>query len=181
MGLATRVQLTFEKRAVSFVFNSLSLYWSLRKRELYTELPFWVSSVQPLNHVWLFATPWTAACQASLSITNSQSFHKLMSIESAMPSNCLILCRPLLFLLGQWATKACRGTLPIHGWPHQNYLVCQSTLVFWVISPVCDEIHLVPVAKLTDGYLGAKLFSSGLMRKFKCNLHFIFNSDMTNI
>ena len=55
------------------------------------------SSVQLfLSHVQLFATPWTAACQASLSITNSQSFLKLMSIKSVMPSNHLILCRPLL-------------------------------------------------------------------------------------
>ena len=45
----------------------------------------------------LFATPWTAACQASLSITNSRSLLKLMSIESVMPSNHFILCRPLLF------------------------------------------------------------------------------------
>ena len=48
--------------------------------------------------VWPFATPWTAACQASLSTTNSQSLPKLMSIESMMPSNHLILCRPLLLL-----------------------------------------------------------------------------------
>ena len=53
-------------------------------------------SVQLLNSVQLFATPWTAACQASLSITNSLSLHKLMSIESVMQSNHLILCRPLL-------------------------------------------------------------------------------------
>ena len=53
-------------------------------------------SVQSLSHVWLFVTPWTAACQASLSITNSQSLLQLMSIESVMPSNHLILCRPLL-------------------------------------------------------------------------------------
>ena len=51
-----------------------------------------------LSHVRLFATPWTAARQASLSITNSQSLLKLMSIESVMPSNHLILCRPLLLL-----------------------------------------------------------------------------------
>ena len=57
------------------------------------------SSVQSLNRVRLFATPWTAARQASLSITNSQSLPKLMSIESVMPSNHLILCRPLLCLL----------------------------------------------------------------------------------
>ena len=50
-----------------------------------------------LSHVRLFATPWTAACQASLSITNSRSLLKLMSIESMMPSNHLILCCPLLF------------------------------------------------------------------------------------
>ena len=53
------------------------------------------SSVQLLSRVWLFATPWTAACQASLSITNSQSPLKPMSIESVMPSSHLILCRPL--------------------------------------------------------------------------------------
>ena len=56
------------------------------------------SSVQLLSHVWLFATPWTTALQASLSITNSRSPPKPMSIESVMPSNYLILCRPLLLL-----------------------------------------------------------------------------------
>ena len=59
---------------------------------------FQFSPVQSLSHVWLFATPWTAACQASLSITNSQSPPKPMSIESVMPSNHLILCCPLLLL-----------------------------------------------------------------------------------
>ena len=54
------------------------------------------SSVQLLSRVRVFATPWTTACQASLSITNSWSLLKLMSIESVMPSNHLILCRPLL-------------------------------------------------------------------------------------
>ena len=56
------------------------------------------SSAQSLNGVRLFATPWIAARQASLSITNSQSLLKLMSIESVMPSSHLILCRPLLLL-----------------------------------------------------------------------------------
>ena len=54
--------------------------------------------VQSLSNVWLFATPWTAACQASLSFTSSQSFLKLTSIELVMPSNHLILCHPLLLL-----------------------------------------------------------------------------------
>ena len=58
----------------------------------------WNLSVQLLSCVQLFVTPWTAACQASLSITNSQSLLKLMSIESVMPSNRLILCCPFLLL-----------------------------------------------------------------------------------
>ena len=57
------------------------------------------SSAQSLSRVWLFATPWIAARQASLSLMNSRSLLKLMSIESVMPSNHLILCRPLLLLL----------------------------------------------------------------------------------
>ena len=63
--------------------------------------PVWLfrfSSVQSLSRVRLFATPWIAACQASLSITNSQSVLKLMPIESVKPSSLLILCRPLLLL-----------------------------------------------------------------------------------
>ena len=57
-----------------------------------------IVAVQPLSHVWFFATPWITACQASLSITNSWGLLKLMSIESVMPSNHLILCPPLLLL-----------------------------------------------------------------------------------
>ena len=61
-------------------------------------LEVFISSVQSLSRVWTFVTPWTTACQASLSITNSQGLLKLMSIESVMPSNHLILCHPLLLL-----------------------------------------------------------------------------------
>ena len=53
------------------------------------------SSVQSLTHIRLFVTPWTAACQSSLAITNSQTLLKLMSLKLVMPSNHLILCRPL--------------------------------------------------------------------------------------
>ena len=70
-----------------------------------TNFPVWsdlltihLSSVQSLSHVQLFATPWTVACQASLSITNSWSLLKLMSIKLVMPYNHLILCHPLLLL-----------------------------------------------------------------------------------
>ena len=62
--------------------------------QLYNSLEF--SSVQSLSPVWLFVTPWAAACQASLSNTNSWSLPKLMSIESVIPSNHLIHCHPLL-------------------------------------------------------------------------------------
>ena len=62
-------------------------------------ISIWVSLVQLLNYLWLFQTPWTAARQASLSITNSQNLFKLMSIESVMPYNHLILCCPILLLL----------------------------------------------------------------------------------
>ena len=70
-------------------FPSLLTYWLLH---------FQFSSVQSLSHVWLFVTPWTTAHQASLSIINSQSLPKLMSIELVMPSNHLILYCPLLLL-----------------------------------------------------------------------------------
>ena len=64
-----------------------------------TKNVFTISSVQSLGHVQFFATPWTAASQASLSITNSQSLLKLTSIPSVMPSNHLVLCRPILLPL----------------------------------------------------------------------------------
>ena len=64
----------------------------------YHFIPIQFSSVQPLSHVRLFVTPWTAARQASLSNTNSLRLLKLMSIESVMPSSHLILCHPLLLL-----------------------------------------------------------------------------------
>ena len=72
-----------------------------RRASKSSKVDFWghlFSLVQLLSHIRLFATPWTAACQASLSITSSQSLLKLMSIELVMPSNHLILCRPLLLL-----------------------------------------------------------------------------------
>ena len=70
------------------------LFWSFK----YISSILCLSSVQSLSHVQLFATPWTTARQASLFITNSQGLLKLMSIESVMPSNHLILCSPLLLL-----------------------------------------------------------------------------------
>ena len=70
--------------------------WQMRSGEsFFTTYPFQFTSVQSLSLVRLFVTPWTAAHQASLSITNSWSLLTLMSIELVMPSNHLIFCRPL--------------------------------------------------------------------------------------
>ena len=73
--------------------DKLQFFIQTTKRTLHIQT---FSSVQSLSHVWFFA--WTAACQASLSITSSQSLLKLLSIESEMSSNHLIFCRPLLLL-----------------------------------------------------------------------------------
>ena len=72
--------------------------WNLIKLKSFCTRKETISSVQSLSHVRLFATPLTAAHQASLSITNSQSLPTPMSIDSVMPSNHLILCHPLLLL-----------------------------------------------------------------------------------
>ena len=80
---------------------------------------FQFSSVQSLSCVRLFAAPWTALCQASLSITNSQNLLKLMSIESVMPSNHLILCGSLLLPTSIFLTIrvfSCESVLHIR-WP----------------------------------------------------------------
>ena len=70
----------------------------LKTTKRYHLSPFRISSVQSLSRVWLFATPWIAARQASLSVTNSRSPLRLTSIKSVMPSSHLILCCPFLLL-----------------------------------------------------------------------------------
>ena len=75
-----------------------SFIYSFTKMFILKEFGEIHQSVQSLSRVWLFATPWIAACQASLSITNSRSSLRLTSIESVMPSSHLILSRPLLLL-----------------------------------------------------------------------------------
>ena len=77
-----------------FIFKRLLKKW----KESHSLEERFVSLVQLLSRVQLSATPWTIACQASLSITNSPSLLKLIPIESVMPSNHLILCHPLLLL-----------------------------------------------------------------------------------
>ena len=100
---STRIQQT---QATSSFFNSSDLHiieqWFLWILVIHCDFVLcfllFSCSVQSLSHVWLFATPWTTARQASPSITNSWSSPKLMCIQSVMPSSHLILCHPLLLL-----------------------------------------------------------------------------------
>ena len=80
--------------------KKLLIKWSQTQKAHIIWFPYIkFSSIQSLSCLWLFVTPWTATRQASLSITNSRSLLKLMSFESVMPSNHIILCHPLLLLL----------------------------------------------------------------------------------
>ena len=127
----------------------------------------WVASmsfvVQLLSHAWLFVTPWTAACQASLSFANSQSLLKLMSIESVIPSNHLVLCHPLLLssVFPSIRVFSNESVLCIR-WPK-----CQS-FSFNVVLPVNSQ-HWFPL-----GWTGLiSLQSKGLLGVFsKTNLCF---------
>jgi len=116
--------------------------------ELWQEGEF--SSVQSLSHVQLFVTPWTAAHQASLSITNSLSLLKLMSIESVMPSHHLILCRPLLLPLSVFPSIrvfSSESVLPIR-WPKYwsfSFNISPSKEYSGLISITIDRFNLLAV------------------------------------
>ena len=86
--------MSYQKFFTCMSFTIIFIALNINKSMILT----FYSWVQSLSHVWLFATPWTTACQASLSITNSKSLLKFRSIESVMPSNHLILFRPLFLL-----------------------------------------------------------------------------------
>ena len=107
-------------------------------------------SVQLLSHVRLFATPWTAARQASLSITNSQRLPKLMSIESVMPSKHFILCRPLLLLPSIFPSATVFSNESAHRirWPKYwsfSFNICPSNEHPELISFRMDWVDLLAV------------------------------------
>ena len=108
------------------------------------------SLVQLLSHIRLFVIPWTAARQASLSITNSQSVLQLMSIESVMLSNHLILCHPLLFLPSLFPSIRVfsnESVLPIR-WPNYwsfNFSISLSNEYSGLISFKMDWLDLLAV------------------------------------
>ena len=87
-----------EKRGQLYRYRNFRIDYHFQYMDTKIDPGIVISSVQSLSRVRLFAAPWTAARQASLSITNFQSLPKFMSIESVMPSNHLILCHPLLLL-----------------------------------------------------------------------------------
>ena len=134
--------------------NKLLLYGSLLQDPEYPlgellKIMFQFRSVQLLSHVWLFATPWTAACQASLSITNSRSPLRFTSIESVMPSSHLILCRPLLPLPSIFPSiRVFSSESPLHiRWPVLEFQLQHQSLQWtprtdllwdWLVGSPCN-------------------------------------------
>ena len=116
------------------------------------------SSVQLLSRVWLFVTPWTAACQASLSITNSQSLPRLISVELVMPSNHLILCHPLLLLLSIFPSiRVFSNESVLHiRWPKYwslSFNISLSNAYSGLISFSIDWLDLLAVQGTLKGLL----------------------------
>ena len=116
------------------------------------------SSVHLLSRVRLFLTPWTAECQASLSITNSQSLLKLMSIESVMPSNHLILCCPFLLPLPIFSSIRVFSNEPVlcSRWPKYwsyNFSISPSNEYSGLISFRVDWLDLLVVQETLKSLL----------------------------
>ena len=111
-------------------------------------LTYFTFVVQSLSRVWLLATPWTAARQASLSFTNSWSLLKLMSIESVMPSNHLILCHPLLLPPSIFPSiRVFSNELALHiRWPNYwSFSISSSSEYSGLISFRIDWFDLLAV------------------------------------
>ena len=132
-------------------------------------------SVQSLSRVWPFATPWTAARQASLSIINSQSLPKLISIESVMPSSHLILCRPLLLppsIFPNIRVFSKESVLPIR-WPKYwsfSFSISPSNESSGLISFRMDWLDLLAV----QGTLKSLLqHHSSIASTLQCSAFFI--------
>ena len=137
------------ENTVSVIHNfSYSNY--VRETSKFLFFPTLFSSVQSLSHVWLFATSWTTACQASLSIINCWSPPKPTSIESLMPSNHLILCRPLLLLPSIFPSiRVFSNESAFHmRWPKYwsfSFNISPSKEHSWLISFRMDWLDLLAV------------------------------------
>ena len=139
-----------------------------------------MSSVQSLSRVQLFATPWITAHQASLSITNSRTSLRLMSIESVMPSNHLILCRPLLLLPPippSIRVFSNESTLPM-SWPKYwsfSFSIIPSKEIPGLISRM-DWLDLLAVQGTLKSLLQhhsskASFFGAQLSSQFNSHIH----------
>ena len=116
------------------------------------------NSVHSLSHVWLFVTPWTAACQASLSITNSKSLSKLMSIALLMPSNHLIFHYPLLLPPSIFPSiRICSNESALHiRWPKYwsfSFTISLSSEYLELISFRIDWFDLLGVQETLESLL----------------------------
>ena len=123
-----------------------------------------IISVQLLSHVQLFATPWTTAHQASLSFTNSQRLLKLISIESVMPSNHLIICRPLFLLPSIFASiRVFSNESALHiTWPKYwsfSFSISPSNEYLGLISFRMDLLAILAVKGLS------RVFSNTIVQK----------------
>ena len=126
--------------------------------------------VQSLSHVRLFVTPWTAACQASLSITNSWSLLKLMSIELVMPSNHLILCHPLLLLPSIFASiRVFYSESALHiRWPKYcgfSFNISPSSECSGLISFRIDWLDLLAVQGTLKSLLQHRSLKASILRQ----------------
>ena len=140
-----------------------------------------ISSVQSLSHVRLFATPWTAARQAFLSITNSWSLLKLMSIESVMPSNYLILCHPLLLLPSIFPSIRVFSNESVLGirWPKDwsfSFNISPSNEYSGLNSSRMDWLDLLAVQRTLKSFLQCQFKSIS-----SSTLSFLYSPTLTSI
>ena len=140
-----------------------------------------ISSVQSLSHVRLFATPWTAARQAFLSITNSWSLLKLMSIESVMPSNYLILCHPLLLLPSIFPSIRVFSNESVLGirWPKDwsfSFNISPSNEYSGLNSSRMDWLDLLAVQRTLESFLQCQFKSIS-----SSTLSFLYSPTLTSI
>ena len=137
-----------------------------------------VAVVQSLDHVQLFVTPWTAACQASLSVTNFWNLPKLMSIASVMPSNHLILCRPLLLLPSIFPSiRVFNESVPRIKWPQYwsfSFSISPSTEYSGLISFRMDCLALLAFQGTLKSHLQHKSINS-------LALNFLYSPILTSI
>ena len=140
-------------------------------------------SVQSLSHVWLFVTPWTAACQASLSITSSQSLLKLMSIKLVMAFNHLILCCQLLLLpsifpsIRVFSNESVLCIRCPKYWSF-SFSISPSSEYSWLISFRIDWFDLLTV----QGTLKSLLLHYSLKASFlRCSAFFIVQFSHLNV